>query len=80
MIWSTWSPLPLIFVFIFFPCSSIRYPHNIKIIYSIVSTTLPNDFRSSTLIRALAASFKENFKKFEAYANEEILEGQPPLG
>ncbi len=28
----------------------------------------------------LAKSFKENFKKFEAYANEEIMNGQPPLG
>ena len=28
----------------------------------------------------LAASFKENFKKFEAFANDELLAGQPPLG
>ena len=28
----------------------------------------------------LAASFKENFKKFESYANEEIMAGAPPLG
>ena len=28
----------------------------------------------------LAAAFKENFKKFEAYASEEIMDGQPPLG
>lgn len=28
----------------------------------------------------LAAAFKENFKKFEAYANVEIMAGQPPLG
>lgn len=28
----------------------------------------------------LAKSFKENFKKFESYANEEIMKGQPPLG
>ena len=28
----------------------------------------------------LARSFKENFKKFESYANEEIMSGQPPLG
>jgi len=28
----------------------------------------------------LAASFKENFKKFEEYANEEILDGAPNTG
>ena len=28
----------------------------------------------------LAAAFKNNFKKFEAYASEEIMAGQPPLG
>jgi len=28
----------------------------------------------------LAAAFKENFKKFEKYANEDIMNGQPPLG
>ncbi|HEA29086.1 MAG TPA: phosphoenolpyruvate carboxykinase (ATP) [Leeuwenhoekiella sp.] len=28
----------------------------------------------------LAAAFKENFRKFETYANEEIMAGQPPLG
>ncbi|ANH59761.1 phosphoenolpyruvate carboxykinase (ATP) [Dokdonia donghaensis] len=28
----------------------------------------------------LARSFKENFKQFEAYASEEIMNGQPPLG
>ncbi|RXG22022.1 phosphoenolpyruvate carboxykinase (ATP) [Leeuwenhoekiella aequorea] len=28
----------------------------------------------------LAAAFKENFKKFEAFASEEIMSGQPPLG
>jgi phosphoenolpyruvate carboxykinase (ATP) len=26
----------------------------------------------------LAASFKDNFKQFEEYANEEILAGGPP--
>ncbi len=28
----------------------------------------------------LAKSFKENFRQFEDYANEEIMNGQPPLG
>ncbi len=28
----------------------------------------------------LAAAFKANFKKFEAFASEEIMDGQPPLG
>ena len=28
----------------------------------------------------LAAAFKENFRKFEKEANEEIMSGQPPLG
>lgn len=28
----------------------------------------------------LAQSFKDNFKQFESYANEEILAGQPPMG
>jgi phosphoenolpyruvate carboxykinase (ATP) len=28
----------------------------------------------------LARSFKENFKQFEAFASEEIMNGQPPLG
>jgi phosphoenolpyruvate carboxykinase (ATP) len=28
----------------------------------------------------LARFFKENFKQFESYANEEIMAGQPPLG
>ncbi|MDP5043472.1 MAG: phosphoenolpyruvate carboxykinase (ATP) [Leeuwenhoekiella sp.] len=28
----------------------------------------------------LAAAFKENFKKFEAFASDEIMAGQPPLG
>lgn len=28
----------------------------------------------------LAAAFKENFKKFEKYASEDIMNGQPPLG
>jgi len=28
----------------------------------------------------LAKFFKENFKKFESYASEEIMAGQPPLG
>ena len=28
----------------------------------------------------LARSFKDNFKKFESYANDEIMAGQPPLG
>lgn len=27
----------------------------------------------------LAKSFKENFKKFESYASDEIMQGQPPL-
>lgn len=28
----------------------------------------------------LAAAFKDNFKKFEKYASEDIMNGQPPLG
>jgi len=42
--------------------------------------TWGNDEAYYATAHKLAASFKENFKKFEAYANEEILEGQPPLG
>jgi phosphoenolpyruvate carboxykinase (ATP) len=42
--------------------------------------TWNNDKGYYETARKLAHSFKENFKKFESYANEEIMNGQPPLG
>jgi len=42
--------------------------------------TWKNDEGYYTTAHKLAKSFKENFKKFESYASEEIMNGQPPLG
>lgn len=43
-------------------------------------STWNNDKGYYETAHKLAASFKENFKQFESYANEEILAGAPPLG
>ena len=42
--------------------------------------TWNNDEGYYATAHKLAGSFKENFKQFEEYANEEIMGGQPPLG
>ncbi len=42
--------------------------------------TWNNDEGYYATAKKLAASFKENFKKFESYANEEIMNGQPLMG
>lgn len=42
--------------------------------------TWNNDEAYYKTAHKLARAFKDNFKKFEAYANEEIMAGQPPLG
>ena len=42
--------------------------------------TWKNDEGYYATAHKLAKSFKENFKKFESYASEEIMNGQPPLG
>jgi len=43
-------------------------------------STWNNDKGYYETAKKLAASFKENFKKFESYANEEIMAGAPLLG
>lgn len=43
-------------------------------------STWNNDVGYYETAKKLAASFKENFKKFESYANEEILAGAPLMG
>jgi len=45
-----------------------------------VRKTWNNDEGYYDTAHKLARSFKENFKKFEQYANAEIMAGQPPLG
>ncbi|WP_298323785.1 phosphoenolpyruvate carboxykinase (ATP) [uncultured Dokdonia sp.] len=42
--------------------------------------TWNNDEGYYATANKLARSFKDNFKKFEEYASEEIMNGQPPLG
>jgi phosphoenolpyruvate carboxykinase (ATP) len=42
--------------------------------------TWNNDEGYYATANKLARSFKENFKKFESYASEEIMNGQPLLG
>ena len=42
--------------------------------------TWNNDEGYYATANKLATSFKENFKQFESYANEEIMSGQPLLG
>ena len=42
--------------------------------------TWNNDEGYYATAHKLAKSFKENFKQFESYASEEIMNGQPPLG
>ena len=42
--------------------------------------TWNNDEAYYETAHKLARSFKDNFKKYESYANDEIMAGQPPLG